>query len=533
MKKLFRLMLLFWICLIACRTTPPADEVSNTAVPPTPITNPDIVEEPVEIVTPEPTPTTAVCTPLPDDMTILIRREEDLRGTIEVTGLQPDDRPILIITGEAPLGNYREETSKAHDVGPNGRFHHTINFKSWDSIEGYEFEGRLIHNRGVACFPIDLPLTDGPLQTNHTINNDIENPLAPPPVLTLADYPPNHTPYYIDHGDFWLVHTPAGQLIAFAPESPDYADHITGDECRFIWTEAVQRFVDPCSGDEWELNSRLNLKESPELWSNRDLDQYGISVQDGSIFVQFHQLVQALPVNEPLLAVDSQYGITVTAVTADFTPAVTTLNTLAQVDPIWNMDPNIFPPQQALTYPTFPNSLFDNQGLAIPSIGGEGGAAVFDPRSGGMKQMMHTHWEAVSQNAAVVTATLTVDLSNLHRDITLPLDWENHQSGDVWATEFPLEIGYAAAQVRQVEWVETTENGRARLRLTVTDDSPDDIRLYCLHLDTADPWQRTCANFDGELAYTIVTELGKPVALHLRAGLELRTPFQLAWKPPS
>ena len=87
--------------------------------------------------------------------------------------------------------------------------------------------------------------------------------------------------------------------------------------------------------------------------------------------------------------------------------------------------------------------------------------------------------------------------------------------------------------MQQVEWFGTTDDGLARLRLTVTDESPDDIRLFCLHLDVDDPWHRTCANFEGELTYTVIIQPGQPVALHLRAGLELLTPFQLVLKKNS
>ncbi len=41
-----------------------------------------------------------------------------------------------------------------------------------------------------------------------------------PVPLQFADYPPSDMPYYIENGDFWLVHTAAGQLFAFVPVSP-------------------------------------------------------------------------------------------------------------------------------------------------------------------------------------------------------------------------------------------------------------------------------------------------------------------------
>ena len=351
------------------------------------------------------------------------------------------------------------------------------------------------------------------------------------PALPLADYPPSSTPYYLETGDFWLSHTPDGQLFAFAPTSPDYVDRAAAEECRFVWTEAVGRFIDPCSGDEWELSGRLDLESSPELWSDRDLDQYRLMVQEGAIRVQLDRLIPGIPIHESPLALDAQHGITVTAVLSDFSASGTTIGYRVQVAPIWGMDPSAFPPQQALTYPTFPDSLFDDQGRTHSILGGEGSLAVFDPHTGGLKQGAHIQWEAVAPDANTITATLTVHLSSLHREITLPLDWANHQPEDSWAEEIPLEIGYAAVRVEQVEWLETTDDGLARLRLTVTDESPDDIRLYCLHLDIDDPWRRTCANFDGELTYLVITQPGQPVALHLRAALELLTPFQLVLKP--
>jgi hypothetical protein len=107
--------------------------------------------------------------------------------------------------------------------------------------------------------------------------------------LTLADYPPAGAPYYVERSDLWLVHTPEGRLLAFAPVSPDYGEQITVDECRFAWSESVQRFIDPCSGDDWELDGRLNMIHSTELWSNRDLDQYALTVEDGLIYVHLSQ----------------------------------------------------------------------------------------------------------------------------------------------------------------------------------------------------------------------------------------------------
>ncbi len=356
---------------------------------------------------------------------------------------------------------------------------------------------------------------------------DIEYPLIHPPVYQLNDYPSRSRPYHMENAGFWLVHTPEGQLIAFAPHSPTYTNHMAGNECYFTWDRGAARFIDPCSGDEWELNGRLNREHSSEMWSNRALDQYPITVQDGAIYVQIDQLIQSLPVNEPPLAADAQYGVTVTAVTTQFTPTATSIDTMVQVDPIWGMDAVAFPPQQALTNPTFPDSLFDDQGHAISPMGRRGGRAVFDSQTGGLQQMMFNAWDAILADAQMITTTLTINLDSLHREVMLPLDWDGHQAGDSWAVDIPIEIGYAVVRVQQVEWVEVMEDGRSRLRLTLIDDSPAEINLFCLHLASTDPWQRSCANFDGEQTYTILTPSNESVALHLRASLDFIKPFQL------
>ncbi len=476
----------------------------------------------LQITTPEPSPTPAACTPLPAHMTLEITPTASFAFTLELTGLQEREELIIILSGKTDTESAEVTSQPTNERVINGRYTEHYNLSSYETIPLWQ--GKVIHAQGVACFEFALPLSVQETVDGHVFVNTFPSQIVP-----LADYPPNAAPYFIAKADLWLIHTPEGQLIAFTPWSPDYRHEIDMDECRFAWVESVARFVDPCSGDEWALNGRLSLAHSGERWSNRDLDQYAImhAEEEGMLFIQWDQRLRGLPVDEQPLAVDAQLGVTVTAVTAAFAPSGTLIDTLGQVSPIWGMDPSAFPPQQALTYVTTPDSLVDDQGRAIPPTSRNGEATFFNPQTGGLQQLMHNHWQAAASDARVVTATLKVELINLYRAVTLPLDWSAHQAGDVWELGLPLEIGYAAARVPQVEWVETLADGRARLRLTVTDASPDTIRLYCLHLDTTDPWERTCANFDGQLTYTLTVQIGEPVALHLRAWLELLTPFQL------
>ncbi|MCZ7671807.1 MAG: hypothetical protein M5U34_34095 [Chloroflexi bacterium] len=146
--------------------------------------------------------------------------------------------------------------------------------------------------------------------------------------------------------------------------------------------------------------------------------------------------------------------------------------------------------------------------------------------------MMHNQWQPLAADARTITTTLTIELLDLSRHLELPLAWDSQQVGDAWDVNVPLEIGYAEAHLTQVEWLETLPDGSARLRLTVTDASPDDIRLYCLHLATSPLEPQTCPNFEGEQTYTLDVPPGEPLDLHLLAALALKRPFTLVLDVP-
>ncbi len=529
--NLLRLLLLclFAFCFSACAFAQSQSEPSSAVatipdptLSPTETADPKVIEVTVQATTPEPTPTTAVCTAIPDDLNIEIQGRGPLHGVIEITGLQPGDKPIFQLTGQrSPSDLWRMEKQPSAVLDENGHYRTNFDFRTWDSIEGYTFAGKLIHKHGVACFDLELPLTDYLLDEER-----VYEPVAQP-ILPLADYPPSDIPYYIQHGDIWFVHSPDGKLLAFAPVAPAYKAEIDVEECRIKWDFTNQRFIDPCSGDEWSLLGKLDLANSSELWSQRNLDQYAINVMQEKAFVQRDQVIKAQSLVDPPLAADSQFGITVTAVTTKFTPTATLIDTIVQVDPVWQMDPAAFPPQQALTYPTFPDSMIDDHGQVIPTTGIEGGFAVVDSNNGGLQQTAHNYWEAIPSDTQVLTATLTVELLSLYSELQLPLAWDDHQEGDLWAVDIPVEIGHATIHINEVEWLNTTEDGRARLRIAATDASPEGIKLTCLHIDVEDPWQNTCANFDGVNNYAILAQPGEDAAVHLRAVITFIRPFQL------
>lgn len=291
-------ILLLAVGLAACaQNEPEAAPVTSQETPGTPpaaATPFEVTRVVVEVTrvvgTAEPSPTPAECTPLPEGMTVEIIPIAAKSFTLEITGLQEHEELIIMIGGQTAVDSVEITFQPIADSVVDGRYTDHVNLSSYEIPH---WQGKVIHARGVACFEFSLPLVGD--ETGQADNN------ASSISLNLTDYPPANAPYYVADGDFWLVHTPAGHLIAFSPTSPAYRPEI-GDACRFTWVEGVMRFVDPCSGDEWELNGQQNLKHSLEMWSNSDLDQYVVRVYERQIFVQLERLVPGQSVNALPLA---------------------------------------------------------------------------------------------------------------------------------------------------------------------------------------------------------------------------------------
>lgn len=623
--------------------------------------------------------------------------------------------------------------------------------------------------------------------------------LTEPIILSMASYPPQERPYFVEEaGGFWLVHA-GSQLLAFDSRAPIRGDWpITQprpERCLYTWVETNGRFTDPCSGDEWELDGRLNLAESTELWSNRNLDQYRVELEDGDIIVHLDEIIfgevvapvsalgtleqpqtdfdiiigridilasrqqvfltsqsgwfymsfeeyrpleyrddsemmralfpteqmvyeswydvaedgryaqlvgryldadgnqtqasifasgnyvnltfnEIMPAAEfvavpnetrqlvrelremrnhaantpsasayiveedghfryyvrvttsyaqpirtgtdssgqliigdeiryvidldsgrllskevvgmtaggetivnshinylaaewvtdlpeaatellaqgqwllqnpaqadgtytwdaptptpdsnpqPMLASDTAHGITVSVrqVTTDRT---TQVSLLAQVDRHWEMQVNAFPPQQALI---FTSTLHNEQDEPFTLVTAAGQLPEVDAATGGLKQeTVHTFTGDVTRAEELVLQT-AVDLSSLHRVITLPLSLDGAQVGQTWPLDWHLPVGGAQLQVTEVTWISETTDGEVQLQMQVVDNSPSGLNIYCVHVAITDPWQETCANFEGEKTYFITVPPDAPIVLHLRVSL-LVSGFELRWRP--
>lgn len=156
----FATCLLILFALAAC--TPPADPVSvthpvtlvGTAVLPDPTSSENLVEVTRVVGTAEPTATPAPCTPLPDEMRLIISMAEQAHTVLlEVTGLLPEDKPIVLLNGRTSA--YSQEMTRA--VGADGRLQETLYL---GEDEGDNWTGQIIHQRGAACFDFTFPLAE-------------------------------------------------------------------------------------------------------------------------------------------------------------------------------------------------------------------------------------------------------------------------------------------------------------------------------------------------------------------------------------
>lgn len=109
----------------------------------------------LQITTPEPSPTPAVCSPLPEGLTFTVTPISDAGVTMELTGLQPGEEPYLIFIQDRPDGEYRAEEWGMEPADENGRFFYKTNLSS--SYENPDWQIKVIHAHGVVCTEIKMP----------------------------------------------------------------------------------------------------------------------------------------------------------------------------------------------------------------------------------------------------------------------------------------------------------------------------------------------------------------------------------------
>jgi len=77
---------------------------------------------------------------------------------VEIEGLQPGEKPLLIFRATAPGLLQQDEVQLARPVGPNGHF--VLRKQGLERLPGKpvnRWEVKIVHRRGVACTEVVLP----------------------------------------------------------------------------------------------------------------------------------------------------------------------------------------------------------------------------------------------------------------------------------------------------------------------------------------------------------------------------------------
>ena len=328
-------------------TVLPLNPVFGKAATPTPVTHVEVTRlittaepsptpTPVQrvevtrlVTTAEPSPTPAVCTPLPDGMTLSITPGLDTIGqtmiTLELSGLESGEELRFIYSQERADGGTTIEEWDMGPVGENGRFSHTTNLPF--SADDSAWEIKVIHARGVACTEITLPPEPiAPPKVNcpdpqidemvGTLTKNGADSVYVNPVLGIEIVSPNplcvHEPDYLFDSYGFTLSDPKGEESSLL--SMDWLYQAAPDELETI----VQQTIDSYS--ELEISRETITIDGIEgvlLWPLPGTDAttqiylvannrlYHLIFWSVPLDEQAHQLLHDLRFIEPTQTLDS------------------------------------------------------------------------------------------------------------------------------------------------------------------------------------------------------------------------------------
>ncbi|MCB9418958.1 MAG: hypothetical protein H6667_04100 [Ardenticatenaceae bacterium] len=287
----------------------------------------------LEITTPEPSPTPAICTPLPEGMTFTVTPISDTAVTLELTGLQPGESLHFIFSWQGGTETSEIELYDLPPVGSDGRFTDTINLQPAEA-GAHTWQIKAIHTRGVACTEITLPEeTTAPLtpqvicpdpQMDDMVGTLVENEsntIYTNPVLgvelTSTDKLCIHEPDYLfDSYGFtlsdpeiwegvlmnvdWLYQITPDQLEAYIQQTIDSYPElaVNRDTITINGIEGIMLW--PLPGTDATTQIFLAANERPYrliFWS-APLDEQAQTLLDGLHFVEPTQSLESLDLPE-------------------------------------------------------------------------------------------------------------------------------------------------------------------------------------------------------------------------------------------
>ncbi len=149
--KVACVLMLVTCLLVACQPASGAVAYDQPTSP-----TPPVAVTRVVLTTPEPTPTPAVCTPLPDDMNLQVKPISSTAVSIEIEGLQPGEKLVLICKTETAQRRHKIEERPLRPVGPDGRFVFREGLLPLPGSTTNRWEIQIVHARGVACAEVTL-----------------------------------------------------------------------------------------------------------------------------------------------------------------------------------------------------------------------------------------------------------------------------------------------------------------------------------------------------------------------------------------
>jgi len=133
----------------------------QTSTNPTPTFQPTPVMMVTRVVleSGEPSPTPALCTTLPEGMTLIVEPVSSESAKVQLNGLKPGESLTLLFVAQSTLTDRHEvEISLTNVVEPDGSLTYFINGLSAlsDATENI-WTVQVIHARGIACQEFSLP----------------------------------------------------------------------------------------------------------------------------------------------------------------------------------------------------------------------------------------------------------------------------------------------------------------------------------------------------------------------------------------
>lgn len=324
--------------------------------------------------------------------------------------------------------------------------------------------------------------------------------------LTLINNLREEGVYWFESAETWLSIQPT-TLYFFPVQSPH------APNCDIVWQET--QFVDPCTDHRW--NSAGDTLEDS---NNPDLSRYWLRQRERMVWVEVgdvRQTPQPLDVTPMAL-----HGITLTIREFNAINESSSIRTAITVDPVWGGE------SADLQVESSDAMLWDQDENDV-QLGDEWDQGKRQFATG--EQLFQQIYVAHNgiESASQLTLQLSLRLLRVEQTSTLAINFNEHQAGDIWETDYIVSLGLAAVRVTQVEWMDTAEDGSKRVRLYFEDGSPEGMSLDCAGVVITIPTEVSCKPL-GEWTLAQRVQDGQPLEITIHGNVTFDRPWQVVWE---